>query len=73
MILFRSGRETSIGLNASTQGWDFWTNLTQLSPLSGVAIPAHQATMIKKKIKFSSYIRKFRQEWLQSHMLGRAF
>jgi hypothetical protein len=26
------------------------------------------ATLIKKKIKFSSYIRKFRVEQLQSHM-----
>jgi hypothetical protein len=27
-------------------------------------------TLIKKKIKFSSYIRKFRMEQLQSHMKG---
>jgi hypothetical protein len=28
-------------------------------------------TLIKKKIKFSSYIRKFRVEQLQSHIRGR--
>jgi hypothetical protein len=31
-----------------------------------------QTTPIKKKIKFSSYIRKFRVEQLQSHIWGRA-
>ncbi len=31
---------------------------------------AHQHTLIKKKIKFSSYIRKFRLEQLQSHIWG---
>jgi hypothetical protein len=30
-------------------------------------IPVH-TTLIKKKIKFSSYIRKFRVEQLQSHI-----
>jgi hypothetical protein len=30
------------------------------------------STLIKKKIKFSSYIRKFRVEQLQSHIRGRA-
>jgi hypothetical protein len=30
------------------------------------------STLIKKKIKFSSYIRKFRVEQLQSHIWGRA-
>jgi hypothetical protein len=29
-------------------------------------------TLIKKKIKFSSYIREFRMEQLQSHIGGRA-
>ncbi len=29
-------------------------------------------TLIKNKIKFSSYIRKFRMEQLQSHLWGRA-
>ncbi len=32
----------------------------------------HCATQIKKKIKFSSYLRKFRRERLQSHIWGRA-
>jgi hypothetical protein len=31
-----------------------------------------EATLIKKKIKFSSYIGKFRVEQLQSYILGRA-
>ncbi len=30
--------------------------------------PTHPHTLIKKKIKFSSYIRKFRMEQLQSHI-----
>jgi hypothetical protein len=30
--------------------------------------PQHQGTLIKKKIKFSSYIRKFRVEQLPSHI-----
>jgi hypothetical protein len=31
-----------------------------------------QPTLIKKKIKFSSFIRKFRVKQLQSHIGGRA-
>jgi hypothetical protein len=31
-------------------------------------VPHRPATLIKKKIKFSSYIRKFRIEQLQSHI-----
>ncbi len=30
------------------------------------------ASLIKKKIKISSYIRKFKMEQLQSHICGRA-
>jgi hypothetical protein len=33
---------------------------------------SHFHTLIKKKIIFSSYIRKFRVEQLQSHIRGRA-
>ncbi len=33
---------------------------------------ASPCTLIKNKIKFSSYIRKFRVEQLQSHICGRA-
>jgi hypothetical protein len=29
-------------------------------------------TLIKKKTKFSSYLRKFRWDQVQSHVLGRA-
>ncbi len=32
----------------------------------------YSTTLIKKKIKFSSYMRKFRVEQLQSHIRGRA-
>ncbi len=31
-----------------------------------------ERTLIKKKKKFSSYIRKYRRERLQSHIRGRA-
>jgi hypothetical protein len=42
-------------------------------PIISLFCMSHQAyTLIKKKIKFSSYIRKFRVEQLQSHIWERA-
>ncbi len=35
-------------------------------------LPIHNSTLIEKTIKFSSYVRKFRWERLQSHIWGRA-
>jgi hypothetical protein len=38
---------------------------------NSLLLPCFLPTLIKKKIKFSSYIRKFRVEQLQSHIWGR--
>ncbi len=39
-----------------------------LARLSALLLPMKRAALIKKKIIFSSYIRKFRMEQLQSHI-----
>ncbi len=49
-------------VEAETDGWDL-ENIERFATILLVI------TLIKKKIKFSSYIRKFRTEQLQSHRL----
>jgi hypothetical protein len=49
-----------------------WANSVLLSFCFNELQSVRLTTLIKKKIKFSSYIGKFRVEQLQSHILGRA-
>jgi hypothetical protein len=47
--------------------WGFDRDFVRKTVVSH-SFPAVYHTLIKKKIKFSSYIRKFRMEQLQSHI-----
>ncbi len=56
------------GLDGMEMGGQVAREMGQLSGFESRHLSKMQNALIKKKIKFSSYIRKFRVEQLQSHI-----